>query len=236
MKKIDQVVHPDRVQAGIRSSVPLAAPGPSGFFQSGAELLRIRTRRTGGREGRGGPSGLTLVELIVVIAIIAVLALLAFVVGKGAVRSARGAKTLGNMRQLTGAMLGFTSDHNGMMPSALQSNGTYEFSWDLQILPNLGIEDGYTGTPANPKLRLGLNLDVFRCALDSRKTASGAAYPRSFGITPSAIYMYAGPGRTEWSGGLPNGKTPYGFADGHAALLTQEEAKKVDPLTWSVNK
>lgn len=30
-----------------------------------------------------------------------------------------------------------------------------------------------------------------------------------------------------------NGKTPYGFADGHTALLTAEQAREVDPRNWT---
>lgn len=41
----------------------------------------------------------------------------------------------------------------------------------------------------------------------------------------------ASPQASDWK--TFNGKTPYGFADGHTALLTPAEAKEVDPRNWT---
>jgi prepilin-type processing-associated H-X9-DG protein len=167
-----------------------------------------------------------------------------------------------------------------------------QYTWDLQVFPYIGILDGYSGSPQNPQLKLGLDLAVFRCPLDSRKVSpANAFYPRSYGITASAVYMppfsggisgrrvgegirlaivskpsqyvilcrvvkdwestsnvvgigaqsvYNGPDPANaklWEAYRPlfGGKVPYGFADGHVALLNQQEALLVNPNTWNIN-
>lgn len=46
------------------------------------------------------------------------------------------------------------------------------------------------------------------------------------------------PGSIAWNQtwGIFRGKTPFAFADGHVSLLTPEEAQKVDPWTWTIDR
>jgi len=244
-------------------------------------------------------AGFTLIEMLVVVAVIAVLALLAFGSFQSAMRSSKTAGSLSNMRQLTGALLNFAADNNNMLPSSRGSDQSFRYTWDLQIFPYLGISDGFSGSTTSPKLKPGLDLDVFRCPLDSRKPSpADAFYPRSYGITASAVYMVLPGNNQPFGGGIPGrvrgegmrmvfvskpasyvilcrvgrdwevsgntvgvqsqsiyngpdpenpslweqyrplfgGKTPYGFADGHVALLNQQQALLVSPNTWKVSK
>ena len=148
-------------------------------------------------------AGFTLIELLVVIAVIAVLAMLAFGGAKSAIRSSQTAGSLSNMRQLTGALINFAADNNNMLPSSRDANNVLLPAWDLQIFPYLGVNDGYSGSPESPQLNPGLGLELFRCPLDSRKVgASDAVYPRSYGVTGTAVYWRVGGNPTKNSGGI----------------------------------
>jgi prepilin-type N-terminal cleavage/methylation domain-containing protein/prepilin-type processing-associated H-X9-DG protein len=241
----------------------------------------------------------TLTELLVVLLVVAVLASLIFGAVRNALKAARTSQSLANMRQITTALITFTTDNQGMFPSSREPDLSFKYPWDVQLFPYLGIEDGYSGSTVNPKLKPGLNLGLFRCPLDSRKVSPGDAnYPRSYGITASTVYMVLPGDNQPFGGGIPGrrrgeglrlsvisspskyvllcrygkdwetsgnqvgvqsqsiyngpdpmnptlweqyrpmfgGKTPYAFADGHVALLNQQEALLVSPNTWDVSK
>lgn len=237
--------------------------------------------------GRRG--GFTLVELLVVITVLGILAALVMGGAQSVIRSGRIAASLSNMKQLTGALLTFAVDNNNMLPSS----GANIPTWDLQIFPYLGINDGYSGSPSSPQVKSGLDLKIYRCPLDQRNVDPAKAfYPRSYGITGTAINFanqnggivgrlpgegmrlaavpkpgqyvilcrvmrawesafnlvgagacsaYNGPYLhvpSDWEAYRPifGGKVPYGFADGHVALLNLQEALLVYPVDWDVNK
>jgi prepilin-type N-terminal cleavage/methylation domain-containing protein/prepilin-type processing-associated H-X9-DG protein len=247
--------------------------------------------------GRRG--GFTLTELLVVIAVLGILAALVVGGAQSAIRSGRTAGTLSNMKQLTSALLAYAAENNNMLPDSRYPGGGFHYSWDLQLFPYLGIQNGYSGTELDPKLRQGLDLKLFRCPLDSRQMSPDRAfYPRSYGVTAAAVYMVVPGSAQPFDGGISGrrqgegirlaavpkpgqfvvlcrvpkdwettnnvvgvqaqsiyngpdpmnpatwepyrplfgGRTPYGFADGHVALLNQQEALLVNPNTWSINK
>ena len=249
--------------------------------------------------GRALCFAFTLTEMLVVMAVIAVLALLAFGSFQSAMQSSKTAGSLSNMRQLSGAFLNYAADNNNMLPNSRNPDQSLCYAWDLQLFPYLGISDGFSGSTTSPKLKPGLDLDVFRCPLDARNASpSGSFYPRSYGVTASAVYWIVPGDNQPFGGGIPGrrrgegmrmavvskpstyvilcrvgkdwevsgntvgvqsqsiyngpdpmnpatwepyrvlfgGKTPYGFADGHVALLNKQEALLVNPNTWDVNK
>ena len=143
-------------------------------------------------------AGFTLVEMLVVMAVIALLAYLAFGAARSAIRSSQTAGSLSNMRQLTGALLAFSADNNNKLPDYRNPGGPFAYSWDLQIFPYLGIQNGYSGAELSPQLKQELDLQVFRCPLDSRQMSPERAfYPRSYGMTASAVFM------DPFDGGIP---------------------------------
>ena len=243
----------------------------------------------------------TLTELLVVVAVVVALALLAFWSFQSAMRSSKTAGSLANLKQLTGALLNFATDNNNMFPNCLDPvTQAQSYSYDVQLLPYLGINEGHSGSPSSPNLRPGLGLDVFRCPLDPRKSSpSDAFYPRSYGITTvtvcapkpnggaatggisgrrkgeglrllrlrspakfvilcryekswedysnfskvgsTARSVNDGPEAEDamrWDAYHPEfgGKTPYGFADGHVALLNRQESLAIKPFRYDVNK
>jgi len=237
----------------------------------------------------------TMVEMLVVLAVIALLAILGFGSVQSALRSSKTAGSLGNMRQLTGALLNYAADNNNMLPDSRTPDGSWSYSWDVEIFPYLGINDGFSGSTFWPQLRPGLDLDVFRCPLDARKPSpADAFYPRSYAITATAVYFLLPGDNQPYGGGIPGrrrgegmrmamvskpskyvilcraskawetsvntvglnaynvsngparnwetrhplfgGKAPFGFADGHVALLNRQEALLVDPDAWNVNQ
>lgn len=146
----------------------------------------------------------TLTELLVVIAVAAVLAIFAFWSAQSAMRSSKTAGSLSNMKQLTAALLNYAADNNNVLPSSRESDMSMRYPWDLQIFPYLGINDGFSGPPDSPILKPGLALNVFRCPLDSRQVSPAKAfYPRSYGITASAVYMVLPGNYQPFGGGIP---------------------------------
>jgi prepilin-type processing-associated H-X9-DG protein len=114
------------------------------------------------------------------------------------------------MRQLSSALNSFAAD-NGRFPdwAAPSSSGALQHRgpWDLQLLSYLGIQDGYTGSPTAAVVKTGLNLEMFRCPLDSRGPAKAGNYPRSYGISAVTVYYMPGFTSTMYSGGI-QGRTP----------------------------
>jgi prepilin-type N-terminal cleavage/methylation domain-containing protein/prepilin-type processing-associated H-X9-DG protein len=242
----------------------------------------------------------TLTELLLVITIMGVLAALVVGVANGTIQSGRTAGSLSNMKQLTGALLSYAAENNNLLPDSLDSDGALNYCWDLQLFPYLGIQNEYNGT-ISPQMSTGLDLKVFRCPLDSRQMVPNRLfYPRSYGVTASAVCMSLGggnavtggilgrrpgegirlavvtkpsqyviltrvlttwesvdnlvgrhsfslydgpdvnlkPGQHGWENdwGCFKGKTAFGFADGHVALLTPQEAALVDPNIRVINR
>ena len=63
-------------------------------------------------------AGFTLVELLVVIAIIGTLAALAFTMGPKMMKRGAAAKATQNMRQIGSLLMGYATDHSGVLPTA----------------------------------------------------------------------------------------------------------------------
>jgi prepilin-type N-terminal cleavage/methylation domain-containing protein len=82
------------------------------------------------RAGRGAAkTGFTLIELLVVIAILAVLAALGFGAYQGVIARADSAKSLSQMRGIGAALMTFSGENRGKMPSAFgwpERFGVYE--------------------------------------------------------------------------------------------------------------
>ncbi len=84
--------------------------------------------------------GFTLVELLVVLAIIAVLSTLIFTVSRNVQSRSGGAKCLANMRQIGGAFLLYTQDHDGQLPGRVTEDGD---KWPILMQDYLGSPDVY---------------------------------------------------------------------------------------------
>lgn len=86
--------------------------------------------------------GFTLVELLVVIAIMMVLATLVFVMSAKMIKKGRMAKSVSNMRQISGMMLAYSADNNNSLPAMrrkmVKSDGsTVDLHWHQAILFDL---------------------------------------------------------------------------------------------------
>lgn len=142
----------------------------------------------------------TLVELLVVLAVIALLAALVFSGTNAGLRSVRSAKSVANMKQLAGAYINCAADNNGQFPSYRVPGKGLQPTWDLQCFPYLGINDpdAYAAHPTAPVVKPSLDLDIFLCPLDTRKSDKAAGfYPRSYSVT------YATVAHSGYTGGIP---------------------------------
>ena len=103
--------------------------GQKGFAwkrPSSSEVIWTKQRGQGGCRAR---RGFTLIELLVVIAILAVLAGLGFAAYRGVIAKADSAKSLSQMRGVAGALMSFSGENGGRMPSAFgwpERFGIYE--------------------------------------------------------------------------------------------------------------
>ena len=84
------------------------------------QVMRMKHQRPAIRGAFfGAPSsGFTLIELLVVIAILAVLAALGFGAYRSAIAKADASKSLSQMRGIAGALLSFSGENGGRLPSA----------------------------------------------------------------------------------------------------------------------
>jgi hypothetical protein len=242
----------------------------------------------------------TLTEMLVAVAVVVALAFFGLGAMRNALKSARSSQSLANMRQISAGLLSYVADNQGKFPDNREPDLSFKFSWELQIFPYIGIEDGYSGAQTNPQVKPGLNLEMFCCPLDARKISpADAFYPRSYGITAATVYMvvpglsnqpfdggisgrrlgeglrmsvirspskyvllcrggkdwettankvgalsqsvYNGPDPKNpplWEAYRPvfGSKTPYVFADGHAAFFDQQEALEIQPYMMDVTK
>jgi prepilin-type N-terminal cleavage/methylation domain-containing protein len=88
--------------------------------------------------------GFTLIELLTVIAIIGILAAILIPVVGRVRQSAKAAQSNSNLREIHRAIMGYTSDFKGFLPTA-SWNGTYDQNgvknsdWTSQLIPYLNI-------------------------------------------------------------------------------------------------
>ena len=126
----------------------------------------------------------TLVELLVVISIIAILAALLMPGFNNAIKSAKGTKCAGNLKQIGAAMMAYAGENNGVFPisgGAIDYNntGSGAIGWTQQL-------DKYLPTNG------GTDLRIFQCPITS------LLYPNSknYGYFNGAHAAYAAAGNT----------------------------------------
>ncbi len=114
---------------------------------------------------RSTRSGFTLVELLVVIAIIALLAAASIAGITSALKNARRAVCVSNLRSIGAAVTTYTGDNNLALPF---TGNASDPSWDAALGPYLG---NIPTTAANP---------VLKCPEDSRSLTATGAFARSY--------------------------------------------------------
>ncbi|NLF93384.1 MAG: prepilin-type N-terminal cleavage/methylation domain-containing protein [Oligosphaeraceae bacterium] len=151
----------------------------------------------------------TLIELLVVIAIIAVLASMLLPALSQARAKAVSMKCIGNVRQLTLAVLSYTADHDAYFPHGTQHNATRDLTYtDLQE---------YTG--ANPNIyrwRPFLDRGVWACPGDSLRISrnySGGNCTGSYALNYYAACDNTNPNMNKISQLKQPGQVVF-FADG----------------------
>ena len=107
--------------------------------------------------------GFTLIELLVVVAIIAILAAILFPVFAQAREKSRQSYCISNLRQMAGAMLLYTEDHDGFYPPAIGRTGLrpidFSATWMNFLGPYLKSQgvfiDLSSGAPSDPLQNYG---------------------------------------------------------------------------------
>lgn len=161
--------------------------------------------------------GFTLVELLVVILIIAVLAGIGMMMVSRMRKSANQAMTTANLRQISVAMITFTSD-NGRFPSRIGDP-----VWDRTIISNLGFTDplpGNTGILKAQYRALETPGKIFTTPED-REKRDPLFYQRSFAIVPWTTNWSNGTSFRGWK------DRPYNVGVPYSALTAPEKAAMV---------
>jgi prepilin-type N-terminal cleavage/methylation domain-containing protein len=163
------------------------------------------------------PKGFSLVELLVVILIIVVLAGIGMMMVSRMRKSANQAMTTANLRQISVAMITFTSD-NGRFPSRIGDP-----VWDRAIISNLGFTDplpGNTGLLKSKHPSLDTPGKIFTTPED-REKRDPLYYPRSFAIVPWTTNWSNGTSFRGWK------DRPYNVGVPYSALATPEKSAMV---------
>jgi prepilin-type N-terminal cleavage/methylation domain-containing protein/prepilin-type processing-associated H-X9-DG protein len=136
----------------------------------------------------------TLVEMLVVLGIIGILTALSFSGITSALRTARRAQCLANMRQISTAILSYAGDNDADFPL------TENPAWDIPLNPYLGVQ---TTSAPNP---------VLKCPQDSRPLNASGNFARSYSLNsslPSKVIQITAPAQTilvaEWYSGGTTG-------------------------------
>lgn len=161
--------------------------------------------------------GFTLVELLVVILIIVVLAGIGMMMVSRMRKSANQAMTTANLRQISVAMITFTSD-NGRFPSR-----TGDPVWDRAIISNLGFTDplpGNTGLIKSKYPSLETPGKIFTTPED-REKRDPSYYPRSFAVVPWTTNWSNGTSFRGWK------DRPYNVGVPYSALTAPEKSAMV---------
>ena len=161
--------------------------------------------------------GFTLVELLVVILILAVLAGIAMMMVSRMKKSSNRAMTTANLRQISVAMITFSSD-NGRFPSRMGDP-----VWDRTILSNLGFNDplpGNTGILKSQYRALETPARIFTTPED-REKRDPSFYQRSFAIVPWTTNWSNGTSFRGWK------DRPYNVGVPYSAVTAPEKAAMV---------
>ncbi len=187
-------------------------------------------------------AGISMVETLVAIAIIATLSALLIPSIARTREYANMAKCISNQRQLFHGFESYAGDHDGSMPTSMNS------SWPNQVAGYLGITIPNGQTPGSPPC----NQDVFLCpsvtrdakpwrsyALNSRAgDKTGSTDDRSVRIAqPSKTALLSDAKNTSWLMTVSNISTRHSnntanvlFFDGHVETLTA--AQIAQKISW----
>lgn len=129
------------------------------------------------QQSRQWTAGFTLIELLVVVAILAILAALAFPVFANIRDKSHVATCLSNLRQIGGAVMQYTADHNGSLPPNVTSDDPTSTSGHSSTYPLLIAP--YLGKPESGNLKSS----VFCCpaANKNRPAWAGVGYRPDYG-------------------------------------------------------
>ncbi|MCA9064137.1 MAG: DUF1559 domain-containing protein [Planctomycetaceae bacterium] len=103
-------------------------------------------------------SGFTLIELLVVMTIISVLLSLILPAVQNARSAARRTRCMNNMRNISVALHGFATTHNGDLPAVFGRKQEYHTTWVTEILPYIEAQSVYDRIPSEgiPEVRLSI--------------------------------------------------------------------------------
>ncbi len=187
--------------------------------------------------------GFTLIELLVVIAIIAILAAILFPVFARAQEKAKAAGCISNLKQLSLAIIMYTSDYDEAYPHCGPSPGyptgeprgqldivevlqPYVKNYDMWICPSGKSDAGRCGPTVPPRSYRYHDTAAYNWGQPFMGTIAGKSTSQverpaeTMTFVEWIFYHYA---REDWRvwGAAKQGM---GFCDGHAKLVGQEEA------------